>query len=126
MIILDARRIKAYEFLEQLVSYCGRDEDYGEELWTALLQDDELMGAFMYYLDHHSLYDGLSSEGYGLTDLYFYNLRRSEMQQDLGKSSPESNKEALVLDTFLLMAGLRREPEKYLRRLQGGLGMDAC
>ncbi len=84
------------------------------------------MGAFMYYLDHHSLYDGLSSEGYGLTDLYFYNLRRSEMQQDLGKSSPESNKEAIVLDTFLLMAGLRREPEKYLRRLQGGLGMDAC
>ena len=124
MIILDARRIKAYECLKQLAEAAGKDEDYTEELWGELLFNEELMGAFMFYLDHHSLFDGISCRGYGLTDLYFYNMRRFEMRQDIGKNYSDCDKEALSLDTFLMMGRMMREPDKYLPKLEGGPGMD--
>ena len=125
MIILDARRIKAYEYLHDLCAFSGKDEAFFDELWGELLSYDNLMAAFMYYLDHHSLDDGIQCRGYGLTDLYFYNMRRAEVRQDIGKNYADCNKEALALDTFLLMAKMIKDPETYVRKLEGGLGMDS-
>ncbi|MCR5251629.1 MAG: hypothetical protein K6E50_13585 [Lachnospiraceae bacterium] len=124
MIILDARRVKAYEYLYSLGSEAGKDEDYLEELWGELLSDSDLMGAFMYYLDHHGFYDGIECEGYGLTDLYFYNLRKHEVRNDAGKNGADCNKEGLALDTFLSMARMRKDPGDFIRRLESGPGMD--
>ena len=124
MIILDARRMKAYEYLGQLVSAVGREEAFADELWGELLENGELMGAFMYYLDEHSLFDGISCRGYGLTDLYFYNMRMFEMHQDIGKNYADCDKEALVLDTFLMMARMMKDPDRYISRLEEGPGMD--
>ncbi len=45
MIILDARRIKAYEYLGELGKIAGRDESYLEELWGECLRNDGLMSA---------------------------------------------------------------------------------
>ena len=124
MIILDARRMKAYEYLGELGKFAGKDEDFLDELWGEFLMNEELMFAFMHYLDEHSLSDNIKCEGYGLTDLYFYNMRRFEMKQDIGKNYADCDKEALVLDTFLLMARMIKAPEDYVRRLESGPGMD--
>ncbi|MBR3524378.1 MAG: hypothetical protein IKO11_00900 [Lachnospiraceae bacterium] len=124
MIILDARRMKAYEYLGELGKIAGRDESYLEELWGEFLGNDTLMSAFMYYLDTHSLDDGLSCEGYGLTDLYFYNMRRYELRQDLGKNYADCNKEGLALDTFLMMGRMLKDPKAFLPALESGPGMD--
>ncbi len=78
----------------------------------------------MYYLDTHSLDDSLSCEGYGLTDLYFYNMRRYELRQDLGKNYADCNKEALALDTFLMMGRMLKDPKAFLPALESGPGMD--
>ena len=124
MIIFDARRMMAYERLKELGALSGKDEDYLEELWTEFIDDAELLGAFAYYLDNHSLYDGIECAGYGLTDLYFYNMRSYEMGQDVGKNYADCDKEALVLDSFLFMAKMKKEPEKYVRLLNSVPGMD--
>ena len=124
MIIFDARRMMAYEKLKQLGTLAGKTDDYLEELWGEFITDAELLGAFAYYVDNHSLYDGIECRGYGLTDLYFYNMRSYEVGHDAGKNYADCDKEALVLDTFLLMAKMRHDPEKYVRRLESGLGMD--
>lgn len=124
MIILDARRIKAYECLEELGKIAGKEEEYLEELWGEFLMNDDLMGAFMYYLDHHTFNDTVQCEGYGLTDLYFYNMRLVELRQDIGKNYADCNKEGMALDTFLLMARMLRDPGKYVRLLEGGTGND--
>ena len=124
MIILDARRIKAYECLAELGKIAGKEEDFLEELWGEFLMSEDLMGAFMYYLDHHTFNDSVQCEGYGLTDLYFYNMRRIEMRQDIGKNYADSNKEALALDTFYLMAQMMKDPQKYIKHLEAGPGAD--
>ena len=124
MILIDARRIKAYERLMQLCEACGKTEEFAEELWMEMVADEGLMGEFMYYLDHHSIFGQLECRGYTLTDLYFYNMRQFEMMQDVGKNYSDCDKEELVLDTFMDMAGMMKDPEKYIKKLSEGLGMD--
>ena len=124
MIILDSRRIKAYECLGELGKIALLDEGFLEELWGEFLLNDELMAAFMYYLDNHTFYDNIKCKGYGLTDLYFYNMRRYEIRQDIGKNYADCDKEALALRTFMLMAKMIKDPDKYLPALESGPGMD--
>lgn len=123
-IIYDARRIKAYEKLQELGTYTGKDSSFIEELWKALLSDGDLMKEFIYYLDHHMLLDEMKCRGYGLTDLYVWLLERYNLMQDYGKNGSECNKEAMVLDTFWAMVEMKKDPETYIRRLNDGLGMD--
>ena len=59
MIILDSRRIKAYECLGELGKIAYMDEGFLEELWGEFLLNDDLMAAFMYYLDNHTFYDNI-------------------------------------------------------------------
>ncbi len=124
MILYDARKIKTYEYLGVLCEIANKDNDFKEELWQELILDTELMGEFMYYLDKHSFRDSMSFEGYTLTDLYFYNMRRQEIRQDIGKNYADSNKEAMVLDTFMMMAMFKKQPDKYRKKLEDSLGMD--
>ena len=124
MILFDARRIKAYECLKQLCDAVGKQEEFAEKLWLEMLSDEGLMGEFMYYLDKHSLFGQLECKGYTLNDLYFYNMRQFEMMQDVGKNYSDCDKEELVLDTFMDMAGMLKDPDRYIRKLSEGLGMD--
>ncbi|MCR4586026.1 MAG: hypothetical protein K5686_09930 [Lachnospiraceae bacterium] len=124
MILFDARRIKAYECLKQLCDAVGKQEEFAEKLWLEMLSDEGLMGEFMYYLDKHSLFGQLECKGYTLNDLYFYNMRQFEMMQDAGKNYSDCDKEELVLDTFMDMAGMLKDPDRYIRKLSEGLGMD--
>ena len=123
-IILDGRLIKAYDRLKALAEYAGKTKDYADELWNELLLDDRMMDEFMYYLDNHTFLDKLKCSGYGLTDLYFFNMRNVEMKQDVGKNYADTNKEGLALDTFLMMVDMLRNPEVYIKRLEAGPGMD--
>ena len=123
-IILDGRLIKAYDRLKALAEYAGKTKDYAGELWNELLLDDRMMDEFMYYLDNHTFLDKLKCSGYGLTDLYCFNMRNVEMKQDVGKNYADTNKEGLALDTFLMMADMLRNPEVYIKRLEAGPGMD--
>lgn len=123
-IIYDARRIKALERLQELGAYAGKDSDFVENLWKALVSDGEFMKEFIYYLDNHTLLDEMKCEGYGMTDLYVWMLERYNLMQDYGKNGSDCDKEALVLDTFATMAEMKKNPELYLKRLSGGFGMD--
>ena len=124
MILLDTRRLQAYERLQQTGRAVGLEEERLDGLWGEFITDEDLMAAFIYYLDHHTLYDGIRCEGYGLTDLYFYNMRRTEMRQDIGKNYGDSDKDRLALETFEMMAEMKKDPEKFVRMLERGLGMD--
>lgn len=124
MILFDARRVKTYECLKQLCESVGKQEEFAENLWLEMLSDEGLMGEFMYYLDNHSLFGQLECKGYTLNDLYFYNMRQFEMMQDVGKNYSDCDKEELVLDTFMDMAGMKKDPDRYIKKLSEGLGMD--
>ncbi len=123
-IVYDARRIKAYEGLLALGEYAGKDLEWLGTLWTELVSDSGLMKEFMYYLDHHTFLDETRCSGYGLTDLYVWQMDRYNLIRDIGKNTSACNKEAMVLNAFRTMIDMQKEPETYLKRLTAGIGMD--
>ena len=123
-ILYDARRIKAYEGFQALGKYAGKDIGWLEDLWTELVLDEDLIMEFMYYLDHHTLLDRVKCRGYGLTDLYVWQMDRYNLIRDIGKNTEACNKEAMVLNAFRTMLDMQKDPEGYLKRLTAGTGMD--
>ncbi len=123
-IIIDARLLKAYDALNEIGRQTGRDEEFTESLWGELGQNDQLMNEFIFYLDNHSFCDKVTCNGYGMTDIYFYLMRCFEIGQDIGKNYQDCNKDALVLECFMMMAKMIKDPAPYISKLQKGLGMD--
>ena len=123
-ILYDARKIKVYEGLKQLCAYAGFSEDWSNRLWEILLTDGGLYREFVYYLEHHSLLDEEKVWGYGLTDLFIWQMDRSNLFLDTGKNTAACNKEAMILQAFYTMADMKSNPEYYLKKIQEGPGMD--
>lgn len=123
-ILYDARMVKAYEGMVQLGKYAGKSDEFIESLWADLLSDEELMKEFMYYLDHHTLLDQAKCRGYGLTDLYVWQMDRYNLIREIGKNTEVCNKEAMVLNAFRTMIDMKKDPDTYLERLTRGTGMD--
>lgn len=123
-IVYDARRIKAYEGLQVLGEYAGKDAAWLDRLWAGIMADNRLMKEFMYYLDHHGFLDELKCEGYALTDLYVWQMDRYNLVREVGKNTEMCNKEAMVLNAFYTMLRMQEDPAVYVRRLTSGEGMD--
>ncbi len=123
-IVYDARRIKACEGLLAPGEYAGKDLGWLGTLWTELVSDSGPMKECMYYLDHHTFLDETRCSGYGLTDLYVWQMDRYNLIRDIGKNTSACNKEAMVLNAFRTMIDMQKEPETYLKRLTAGIGMD--
>lgn len=123
-IIYDSRRIRAYEALKELGKYAGKTDEWLDELWRSLVEDAAQMDEFMYYLDHHTFKDEDSCRGYGLSDLYVWQMDRYNLIRDIGKNTESCNKEAMVLNAFLTMQKLKKDPDTWIRRITAGEGMD--
>lgn len=123
-IVYDARRVKAYEGLMALGEYAGKKTEWLEELWKGFVFDEALMKEFMFYLDHHTFSDEDTCRGYGLTDLYVWQMDRYNLIRDIGKNTSVCNKEAMVLNAFMTMLQMKKDPDTYVRRLTTGEGMD--
>lgn len=123
-ILYDARMVKAYEGMVQLGGYARKSDGFIESLWADLLSDLELLKEFIYYLDHHTLLDQAKCRGYGLTDLYVWQMDRYNLIREIGKNTEVCNKEAMVLNAFRTMIDMKRDPDTYIERLTRGTGMD--
>lgn len=123
-VILDARRILAFEGFYDLGEYAGRDKEWLDNLWSELIESPLLMKEFMYYLDHHNFSGEAICEGYGMTDLYVFQMSRYNLIRDIGKNTESCNKESMVLGAFHDMACMLKEPAKYVKKLSDGPGMD--
>ncbi|MDE6365851.1 MAG: hypothetical protein K2L86_16610 [Lachnospiraceae bacterium] len=123
-ILYDARRIKAYERLMALGETAGETRQWCEDLWEELVFDSELTEELVFYLEHHSLMDKVHCEGYGLTDLYIWQMNRYNLIRDSGKNTAACNKDRMVLHAFRDMIDMKKEPAAYVKKLTMGKGMD--
>lgn len=124
MIIFDGRNIAAHDALMKIGDYAGRDKEWLDELWYELIDDSNLMEEFMYYVDHHNFRDEYKCRGYDMTDLYVFQMSRYNLIRDAGKNGASCNKEFLALGAFHDMYQMVKDPERYVKKLSEGPGMD--
>lgn len=123
-ILYDARKLKAMEFLNDLCGYAGKGDDFANSLWTEFLNDEELYREFVYYADNHTFLDEMKISGYSMSDLYVWQMDRYNIVRELGKNPTACNKETLVLNAFMEMSNMKRDPETYVLRIESGKGND--
>ena len=123
-ILYDARKLKAMEFLNDLCKYAGKGDDFANSLWTEFLNDEELYREFVYYADNHTFLDEMKISGYSMSDLYVWQMDRYNIVRELGKNPTACNKETLVLNAFMEMSNMKRDPETYVLRIESGKGND--
>ncbi len=123
-ILYDARRIKAYEGMFALGELAGEDKTWCEGLWEEIVFDAELLDELVFYLENHSLLDRMKCEGYGLTDLYIWQMNRYNIIGDTGKNTEACNKERMVLHAFYDMAAMKKNPAAFVKKMTLGRGMD--
>lgn len=123
-ILYDARKVKIYEAVQELCRIAGESGEWADCLWSELLTDGELMEEMVYYLEHHCLKGKMVFEGYTLIDLFVWQMDIYNLIADSGKNTDSCNKETMVLRAFRSMAGMKKDPEHYKKRLSDGFGMD--
>lgn len=123
-ILYDARLVKAFEKLKTLGRTAGMTDEWCEKLWEEIVFSQDLLEELIFYLDHHYLTDKVNCEGYSLTDLYVWQMDRYNLIGDWGKNTSACNKDRMVLNAFMDMAQMRKNPAEYIKRLTSGRGMD--
>lgn len=123
-ILFDQSKLKAYDGLVRLCEYAGRNEEWQQAMWCEFLTNQKLYDAFVYYLEHHGLPDFPKCGVYSLTDCYVWQIEQDNLRMDTGKNTAACNKEDMVLQSFMMMAEMLREPEAYAKKLSDWKGMD--
>jgi len=123
-LVIETTYIKIYEYLHELCKLAGVTQEWGDELWNKLLTDDELFKEFIYYLENHTFKDEIKIKGYSLSDLYVFQLDKYNLVREIGKNPTTCNKETMVLNAFYMMASMKEDPEKCIKRLESGWGND--
>lgn len=123
-ILYDARRIKAYEGLLAIGEIACETKQWCDALWEELVFDRELFEELVFYLEHHYLKDTVRCEGYGLTDLYIWQMNKYNIIGDSGKNTDACNKDRMVLKAFKDMIEMKKEPAVYIKKMTMGRGMD--
>ncbi len=123
-IVYGTEKIRAYDGLARLCEYAGKESAWCDGLWQEMLQDGELYAELVYYLEHHAPADRMKVQGYSLTDLYVWQMEKYNLRRDSGKNTESCNKEEMILQALWTMAKMKKEPEKYVKNLNAGAGMD--
>jgi hypothetical protein len=123
-ILYDARRLKAYDRLVQIGESSGETKQWCDKLWEDMVFQNDLLEEFIYFLDNHSLKDNVKCEGYGLIDLYMWQLNKFNVMGDSGKNTEFCNKDRMVLWAFRDMIDMRKNPEPFIKNMNLGKGMD--
>ena len=123
-IILDPRKLKAFEWLSCICSDLGKDENFQAYVWEGILESDDLFNELLYFIDNHTILDKVCVQGYSMTDIYVYSLENNNLFFDTGKNTLNCNKDEMVLNTFKVMIDLMRDPERTITKLEEGRGMD--
>lgn len=123
-LIISTSKIKVCESFYQLLDYAGLSREFGDDLWTELILDDDVYQEFVFYLQNHTFADRVRIEGYALSDLYVWQMDKYNLIREIGKNPVTCNKETMVLNAFRTLVDMKKDPATYVRRIESGRGMD--
>lgn len=124
VILYNAGKIKSFENLKALAVMVGESEEYAVELWKSMLEDEELLEEFNYFVVHRTLRGSLKCGELSLLDIYFNQMCKYNLYHDMGKNTGVCSKERLVLHAFKQMVDMRKDPnfmERYRESEQSGM-----
>lgn len=117
MIIYNAGKIKSFENLKTLALMVGESDEFASSLWQDLLEDEDLLEEFNFYVVNRTLKGTVKCGEYSLLDLYFAQMNKYNYFHDIGKNPNNCSKERMVLHAFKQMVEMKKDPD-YLKHFE--------
>ncbi len=121
---VDKDKEKAYAWAEALCKYAGADEAFLKDFWERLTNDPAIYEEFVYYLEHQDFLCKVKIEGYGLVDLMIFQIDHFRAAMDQDVADMRFNKDKMLLMAFNSLLQMRKDPEPFVRMMQGQTGTD--
>lgn len=121
---VDKDKEKAYAWAEGLCKYAGADEAFLKDFWERLTNDPAIYEEFVYYLEHQDFLCKVKIEGYGLVDLMIFQIDHFRAVMDQDVADMRFNKDKMLLMAFNSLLQMRKDPEPFVRMMQGQTGTD--
>ncbi len=115
---------KARFWASELCRYAGADENFLQDFWKRLTEDEEVYEEFVYYLEHQDFLYKVKVEGYGLADLLVFQIDHFRATMDRDVADMRHNKDKMLLMAFNSMLMMRKNPESFVKMMQGETGTD--
>ena len=120
----DATRVKVCKAFYEICDYAEFARERTDALWMEILSRKQVYRELVYYIAHHTFSDQLKVCGYGLCDLYVWQMNRYNLIKDTGKNPRTCNKEKMAMQAFETLVALIKNPQENLKKLEYGQGTD--
>lgn len=121
---LQSGQQRLYEFVTSLCRHAGEGEAFLREFWLALREDEETAQELAYYMDRGQFACQVSVRGYTVVDIMVWQIDHFKARLDRREDGMGDNGDKMLLMAFDTLLKMKKEPEKYVRLLQGETGTD--
>ena len=109
-------------FIKELCERAGEDELFAKTFQSELIADQEMCEEFLYYMERDDFACKVKVEGYSVVDILIWQIDHFRAWLDRDTTGTKHNKERMVLLAFDTMLKMRKNPSKYIEKMQGETG----
>ncbi|MFT3985941.1 MAG: hypothetical protein QM697_18745 [Lachnospiraceae bacterium] len=123
-IIIAQEKFKLYGKLSEMCEAAGYVPQWQEVFWKRLLEAPEVYKEFLYYAERQDFLCCCSINGYCITDIFVWQMRKYNVRTDRGKNGSDCDKLAMLLESFSTMLDLLEKGAKIEWGMEMKNGMD--
>ena len=111
-------------FVLELSGKAGKNEEYGEELWSRIAKSNGVLHELAYYHDYGEFYGKYKVAGYGLTDILVGQVDHFKAYMDRHEERNRYRTERLFLESLDVMLKMEEDPAPFVEKMKGETGTD--
>lgn len=111
-------------FICRLSEQAQMPQGYGEELWERIAASNGVLQEVAYYHDYETFYGKYQVAGYNLTDILVWQVDHFKAYLDRPTEMNRYRTERLFLESIDVLLKMEKNPEFYVKKLQGETGTD--
>ncbi len=111
-------------FAQELCRYAGEDGGFSAAFLEKLFGDEEILEEFVFYMKNGNFACRARVEGYTAVDVMVWQMDHFKARLDRDNSGTRQNGDRMVLLAFDTLLDMRKDPQKYIGRIQGESGTD--
>lgn len=115
-----------HRFVAELSARSELGEEYGEKLWSEIVQSEGVLKELAYYHDTGEFWCGYSIAGFTLADILVWQVDHFKAYMDRHEQMNRYRKERLFLESLEIMLKMEKDPAPYIEKMRCESGQDAA
>lgn len=112
------------EFIRRSCENAGENSEFAENFQKKLENDREIYEEFICYLETGNFACQAKVEGYSVVDIMVWQMDHFKARLDRDNSRTRQNRDGMLLYAFDTLLNMRKDPQKYISKMQGETGTD--